>query len=285
MATIASVLKRLEAEEERRKAGDAAALARCEELEGRIKALEAKPAPQPSPVEPPPPPPAESPKSSFAPDIFYGDSFAKFPQKNGQALWQPTSPSDAVTQVTAGFELKGCWRLRVDDNTGLNITSNPRAEMLSAPIPNNQEIWWGLAWELPAGFPTSIPGWWNLAEYYGEPWAGSPTIEIDLRGNGVGWHTNSEGGNKDIWRAPYKPGTKETALIHIQPYRVEMWHNNGPMPICSIDLKTVGAANSKGPQHCYIQNYRQRGMFPQAIDIYHWPLAVGTKRELVEYHL
>lgn len=48
--TAAAVLKRLEAEEERRKAGDVALRARADELEGRVSALE-----KPSPVPPEPP--------------------------------------------------------------------------------------------------------------------------------------------------------------------------------------------------------------------------------------
>jgi hypothetical protein len=304
-------LSRLQEEEKRRKEGDLRREEEIEALEKRVTLLEAQgdtlgevaeledrlnhlstelsnlagrmdrierppPVEEPKPVEaplPPAPPPA-----LFAPDIFYGDSFAKFPQTSEGALIQPLS---AVTLMPDGR-----WRERVDDSTGLNITSNPRAEMISAPIPAEAlklGFWWGLAWEFPEDFPTSIPGWWNIAEFYGEPFAGSPTIEIDLRGNGVGWHTNSEGGNKDVWRSPYKPGTKETALLHIQPNQVEVWHNGEIAAVATI--KTVGAANATGPQHCYIQNYRQKGMFPQAIDIFHWPLAVGTTRQRVEYSL
>lgn len=228
------------------------------------------------PVIPPPPPPS----SEFAPDIFLGDSASKYPSGS----IQPNQPKGSATLVSApdGSSDK-VWELKVA-NEGWSSSDNPRSQLLSTGISNTQlqkGIWWGGAFWLPNDFPASSPGWWNLAEFYGQPFDGSPTVEIDLRSNGVGWQRNSEGSFKEVWRQPYVRGKKNTFLMHLESEHVEMWLNGSQ--VCSIDLKVVGTPNRTGPQQAIIQSYRQYNSVKSIVTMFHWPCAVGTQRGLVEY--
>lgn len=253
---------------------------------------------------PTPAPPVESPSPQPTQDLlFEGDTAAAYTMqpRELEAQIQPahtvewvqapdgSSPSYNVAKISVsnidGTEL---------DPEGVKITSNPRGELKSPAFPNDQEVWWSFCYWLPQGrktengvegdFPASIPGWWNIAEGpYGPGWNGSPPFEIDLRGTGIGWRTNSHfpGGERDIWREPYVRGKKHSVLVRRLITGISVFHD-GDLKASTV-FPTIDPSNSPGPQHYILQNYRKRDMYMGTATIYYWPLKIGTTRESVEY--
>ena len=220
-------------------------------------------------------PPIEStPEPPSSPDVFYGTAKSQFSLQGGPVseVAAPDGSGDTV------------FRLDCSDTDGLNITSNPRSQMLTdgAKVKLPNEFWWSGAFWLPTTFPAEVPGWWNLAQLHGPPYAGSPPIELDLGGKNVGWTRNGTGNFKTVWTRPYTRGKKNTFLLHIilgSSGLVEMWLNGEQ--VCSSQVPTIDSSNKTGPQSLYLQNYRQKSMFSQTIPVYHWPMKVGTTRASV----
>lgn len=236
----------------------------------------------------PPPPPLPT------PDIFLGAGPADFPVGGGREKMQP--PGSCVLVPAPDGSGDQVWQMSVDNNRkGANgqwsKSDNPRAQLLSPGLTDEQlkaGIWWGGAFWLPTTFPDSVPGFFNLAEFYGFPYDGPPTVELDLRHGNIGWQRNGEGGWKDIWRQPYVRGKKHTFLMHITDGLVEMWLNGKKE--CSEAIKVVGAANKLGPQECVIQSYREFVTDPKSptagiVTFFQWPMRVATTRALAEYPL
>lgn len=238
------------------------------------------------PIEPASPVEPISPGTDL---LFWGGTQRIYETAGGEAQIQPKHTVSWVDAPEGEPDLVAKISVSNIDGTeldpqGVKITSNPRGELKSPAFPNDQEVWWSFCYYLPEDFPASINGWWNIAEGpYGPGWNGSPPFELDLRGNGIGWHTNSHfpGGERDVWREPYTRGKKHSILVRRLLNGIGVYHD-GDLK-ASMTFPTIDPSNSPGPQHYILQNYRKRDMYTGTATIYYWPLKIGTTRESVEY--
>lgn len=237
------------------------------------------PVPTPEPPAPPVPVPAEAP---FFHGLKLSDYFIQ-PKHTLSEVVAPDGSGDTAFKFTVS-DVDGTSK----DPEGVVITDNPRGEMnTGGKVVLPREFWWWGAFWLPTDFPAEIPGWLNLFEGpYGKPYAGSPPVEISLGGKNVLWNRNATGSFKNVWSRPYTRGKKNVVLQHVIQSAtkggnglVEMWLNGEQ--VCSVTIPTLDASNFEGPQAAYMQSYRQKGMFAQALTLYHWPMKLGTTRASV----
>lgn len=218
--TIASLLKRLEAEEGRRGQGDKENLAfldklaaqvlhlnelgvatdtkldelgtYAQELEGRIADLETPPV-EPPPVEPPPvePPPTEKPERIWN---SISDWHIKWPSRPG-----------AITEET--FEGRRALKMAVlssDGSPGVGTSEGTTRAQLETDnfVSEGEEAWFRGRFNLPTDFASKVGGWGvNVAEIYFAGEGGtSPPWQIQARGSNL--ECRSLGGSPLFWSAP-----------------------------------------------------------------------------------
>lgn len=209
--TIASLLKRLEAEEGRRATGDnelrafidklvaitdrlneqdIAADKRLGIVEDNLATLEARAFPvEPPPVESPPaePPPAAKPERVWN---SVSDWHIKWPSRPG-----------AITEET--HEGRRALKMSVlsSDGSPGGTTSTTRAQLETEGfLKEGETAFFRGRFFLPNNFPNPAPGWGiNLAEIYAEKGDGSPPWQIQVRGDRI--QTRYLGGTL-LWDAP-----------------------------------------------------------------------------------
>ncbi|MFN8163981.1 MAG: heparin lyase I family protein [Solirubrobacterales bacterium] len=191
------------------------------------------------------------------------------------------------------------FKLTVGDSDMLNITPNPRAEMLSpSTIKAGDELWWSAKFFLPADFPASVPGWLNLLQGpYGSPFAGSPPWHVEVNGDHIQWARNSTYRWDVPWQMPLVRNSWVSVMVHerfASDGFVEMWVNGQPItffgsgtynpnhvaPTQHLAMATMDSSNNGATNSIYLQSYRKAGMFP-SLTVYQGPLAIGTTRASV----
>lgn len=212
--TIASLLKRLEAEEGRRATGDnelrgfinklglitdglneqdIATDKRLGIVEDNLATLEARA----FPVEPPPvePPPVGQPPTAKPERIWNSDS-------DWHIRW-PSRPG-AVTEVD--YEGRRALKMAVlstDGSPGDTTHTTTRAQRETEGfLKEGEQAFFRGRFNLPSNFPIPAPGWGvNLVEFYAEKGDGSPPWQIQVRGDRI--QTRYLGGTL-LWDAPAK---------------------------------------------------------------------------------
>lgn len=252
----------------------------------------APPPPPPPPVDPPPPPPV----ATFAPDLFYGDSFAKFSNRLNEPMWQPRGDGSITLVNAPDGSGDHVYALDVGNDTGtprakppVYITDNPRAEMIGPQMKPGTELWWGGATWFPADFPLLPADFFGFAQFFGPPSNGSPPVCLYVGANDqVEWHRNVTGQWAQVWKRKLLREHKNHWLIHLkinatvdQPGLVEMWWNGEK--VCSIKVPVFERASGEGREAARINQYRKAGIIQRIQRIYQWPIALGTKPELVAY--
>jgi hypothetical protein len=243
-------------------------------------------APPPAPT--PAPPPAPLPPGVLFQALHLRD------------FWLNQSAPGAITEVPdpAGSG-ESVFKFTVGDNDMLNITPNPRGELLSpSTIKSGQEFWWSTKFFLPSEFPSSVPGWMNLMQGpYGSPFNGSPPFHIEVNGTHIQWARNATYGWDVPWQMPLVKNTWISILVHerfASDGFTEMWVNGAPVtffsgstynphkvaPTTQLQYQTMDSSNNGATNSLYLQSYRKKGMFP-SVTSYEGPLRIGTTRTSV----
>ncbi|MGN6587735.1 MAG: heparin lyase I family protein [Solirubrobacterales bacterium] len=193
------------------------------------------------------------------------------------------------------------FRLDVDDGDVYPITptDNPRAQLVSPGILEpGDEIWWHASFYLPASFPDSVPGWLNVLQTFGSPFAGSPPWQIQVVGEKLQWTRNATYGFDVPWQMPLVKNQWVDVLVH---YRlagsgfVEMWvdgkrvtffgggtfNPNNVAATTHLAMQTLDGSDDEGANSIYLQSYREAGMF-STVTVYEGPLQIGATRASVE---
>jgi hypothetical protein len=215
-------------------------------------------------------------------------------------FWLNQSAPGAITEVPdpAGSG-QTVFKFTVGDEDMLNITPNPRAELLSPRlIEPGDEFWWSGKFFLPSSFPSPVPGWMNVMQGpYGEPWAGPPPWHLELKDDHIQWTRNSTYGWDVPFQMPLVKGSWVRVMVHerfASDGWIEMWVNGQPItffgsgtynpnqvePTTRLAMQTMDASNSGSANSIYLQSYRQRGMFP-SVTIFEGPLTIGMTRTSV----
>jgi Polysaccharide lyase len=269
-------------------------------------ATQPEPAPVPEPVpEPAPkPPPAQAPppKEPSPPPVSSGTPSpgVLFRATHLRDFWLDQSEPGAITEVPdpAGSG-QTVFKFTVGDEDELNITDNPRGELLSPPsIESGDEIWWSAKVFLPADFPDSTPNFVNLLQGpYGQPWQGSPPFSVKVEGGSLKWQRNVTYDWDVPWEVPLVRDQWVHFLIHERfapDGWLEMWVDGKPVTFFDsgtynpghvaatqhLAMATLDSSNDAEPNSIYLQSYRKKGMFP-SLTIYQGPLTIGTSRTSV----
>lgn len=261
----------------------------------------ATPATSPTPTPSPSPAPAPAPAPAPTPQTPAPSSDVLFKGARLRDFWLNQSAPGAITEVPdpAGSG-QNVFKFTVGDSDMLNITPNPRAELLSPHnITAGSEFWWSAKVFLPADFPASTPNFVNLLQGpYGEPWVGSPPFLIKVEGGSLKWQRNTTY-NWDVpWEVPLVRNRWVSFMIHERfgsDGWLEMWVDGKPITFFSggsynpnhvaatqhLAMKTMDSSNNAQPNSIYLQSYRKKGMFP-SLTVYHGPLTIGKTRASVE---
>jgi hypothetical protein len=260
-----------------------------------------EPAPEPEPAPSPEPEPAPAPAPAPPPvKSGTGSAGVLFRATHLRDFWLNQSEPGAIAEVPdpAGSG-ETVFRFTVGDEDELNITPNPRAELLSPHIIDpGEEIWWSAKFFLPADFPASTPNFVNLLQGpYGEPWQGSPPFSIKVEGSSLKWQRNVTYDWDVPWEVPLLRGQWVHFLIHERfapDGWLELWVDGQPVtffsgsgynpnhvaPTQHLAMATMDSSNNAEPNSIYLQSYRKKGMFP-SLTIYQGPLTIGTSRTSV----
>jgi len=215
-------------------------------------------------------------------------------------FWLVQAAPGAVSEVpdpAGGGET--VFKLTVGDGDMLNISPNPRAEMISpSNITSGDEFWWSTKFFLPADFPASIPGWMNLMQGpYGPPYNGSPPFHIEVNGNHIQWARNLTYKWDVPWQMPLVRNSWVSVMIHERFAAdgfLELWVNGQPItffgsgtynpnhvaPTQRLETQTMDSSNNGGTNSVVLQSYRKIGMFP-SLTTYAGPLKIGSTRASV----
>lgn len=226
-------------------------------------------------------------------------------------LFNATKPSDynliqaapgAVNQVPDPLgQMKGnVISLTVHDNDELNITPNPRAELLSKNIIQpGQEFWTSSNVMIPSNFPT-IPadGWLSLEEIFGQPFSGPSPWGVRVYGDQLQWSRNATYG----YDVPFSMPLQKNHWYHVVTHEkfgtdgfIEEWIDgqqitffaNSPYnphnvaPTTRLNMQTMDSTNNQEPNYIKISNYRKKGMFDVGT-VYYGPLIVANTQAAVD---
>jgi Polysaccharide lyase len=251
------------------------------------------PAPRPTPSPTPAPTPTPTPPPASSSDVL-------FKATKLSDFWLNQSAPGATTEVAdpAGSG-QNVFKFNVGDSDMLNITPNPRAELLSTSnIKAGQEIWFSSKFFLPASFPSSVPGWMNVMQGpYGFPWNGPPPWHLEVSGSSIKWTRNSTYSWDVPWQMPLTKNSWVNVMVHErfgEDGWIEMWINGQPItffaggtynpnnvaPTQHMSMKTMDSSNNQGTNSVYLQSYREIGMF-SSLTTYAGPLKIGSTKTSV----
>jgi Polysaccharide lyase len=215
-------------------------------------------------------------------------------------FWLNQSAPGAIAEVPdpAGSG-ETVFKFSVGDSDMLNISPNPRGELLSpADIGAGSEFWFSGKFFLPAEFPSSVPGWMNVMQGpYGEPFDGPPPWHLEINGSHIQWTRNGSYRYDVPFQMPLVKESWVSVMVHerfASDGWIEMWVNGQPItffgsdtynpghlaPTQRLEMQTMDSSNDASPSSVYLQSYRQRGMFP-TLTTYEGPLTIGTTRASV----
>ncbi len=203
----------------------------------------------------------------------------------------PLNPNNKVGKYTVG---DGDIRA----NCVSSPTADPRAQTLSpALLENGNEYYISMNVFLPNEFPM-LSSWFGLAQIYGPPWGGSPTLGLQVAADKVTLHSAVTLGAKTvhrtIWQGPLIARGKrwEKIILRVKMSTdektgfVELWYNGAKQTLASGNqryyLKTLDAGRNwdgKTPNILYAQHYRSREMTLGEVSVYHDNYKIATSYE------
>jgi hypothetical protein len=247
-------------------------------------------------------PPKEEPEPAEEPPAGEPGAAPSFAGARLSDYWLKQAAPNAITEVPdpAGSG-QTVFKFTVGDSDELQISSNPRGELLSDPeFEAGDEFWWSTKFFLPADFPAETPGFVNLVQGpFGSPASGSPPFHIEVNEGFVQWQRNATYGFDIPWKMAQVRNRWVTLLVHERFARdgfLELWvdgqqvtffasgsgayNPNGVAPTTRLAMATMDDSNDVGPNALYLQQYRKRGMF-DTLTTYAGPLLVGPTQASV----
>jgi len=172
---------------------------------------------------------------------------------------------------------------------GQVFSTYPSASLLSSNMFNNgDDRYISVSTLFPVGFPT-IANWFQVAEFYGVPYGGSPPIGLDVRGNRLGLWRDITHGYDNPWSVPMQAGVWERVILHVKFSNVpsvgfvEIWLNGVRQTFNDASRRLhyatmVSGINWSGANgdHLALDQYRAATPALGAVTIYHGPSTVGT---------
>ncbi|HXV05798.1 MAG TPA: polysaccharide lyase [Solirubrobacterales bacterium] len=172
-------------------------------------------------------------------------------------------------------------------------TSSPRAQLVGPQMfTEGSDDYIGFSTFFPADFPTISSGWMQVAEIYGPPFGGSPSIGIDVVGNRLALQRDPTHNWDTIWTSPTEisKGTAwEDIVLHVKFSTdpsvgfVELWLNgaqqtfkNGARRIYYDTLVPGVNWDGSSPNRVYLNQYRSSSPPRGAVTLYHDAARVGT---------
>ena len=150
---------------------------------------------------------------------------------------------------------------------------------------------------IPRGFPTMTShGWFQVAEIYGQPYGGSPTIGLDLisagGSNRLVLERDATHNYDKPWVGPPLDGRWHTITIHVKMSTnrrvgfVQLWYDGVARDLRGEDSSTdkrlyyatlVRGLNWDGahPDMLDVNSYRCHGCYPGTVTLYHAAPAIG----------
>jgi hypothetical protein len=184
-----------------------------------------------------------------------------------------------------------------DSSTNANCplvpTSDPRAQLVGPPMfTEGSDDYIGFSTYFPANFPTISSGWMQIAEIYGPPYGGSPSIGIDVTGNRLTLDRDPTHIWDTIWISPSeipKGVGWENFVLHVKFSTdpsvgfVELWLNgvrqaftNGAQRIYYDTLVPGVNWNGGSPNRLYLNQYRSATPLLGTVTLYHDAARVGS---------
>jgi hypothetical protein len=148
----------------------------------------------------------------------------------------------------------------------------------------------GVSTYFPAGFPAITSGWLQVAEVYGPPYNGSPTIGLAVNGNRLVLTRDATHNVDAAWTslADVAKGTGwEDIVLHVKFSTdpsvgfVELWHNGQRQRFTdgaqTLHYSTiVPGINGGGPNSLFLNQYRSKSPARGAVTLYHDQAKVGS---------
>ena len=158
---------------------------------------------------------------------------------------------------------------------------------------DGDDFYIGFSTYFPAGFPVP-PDWFQVAEIYGPPYGGSPTIGIDVVGHRLQLSRDVTHGYDVIWTASTdfsRPGW-EDIVLHVKFSTdpnvgfVELWRNGARQTFKdgsqTIHYNTlIPTVNGGGPNRLSLDQYRSAAAPMGTVSIYHDEARIGHSYQSV----
>jgi hypothetical protein len=177
-------------------------------------------------------------------------------------------------------------------------TEDPRAQVISPRLfGEGDDCYIAFSTYFPSEFPTISKGWMQVAEIYGPPFGGSPSIGIGVEGDRLVLHR----GPTNNWEAVWKEGSDipkgtgwEDIVLHVKFSTdptvgfVEVWHNgvkqtlgNGSQRMYYDTLIPGINWDGSTPNRLILNQYRGLSPALGPITLYHDAARVGTTYDSV----
>ena len=172
-------------------------------------------------------------------------------------------------------------------------TDNPTAHLNSPWLfYEGSDFYVGFSAFFPADFPVP-PDWFQLAEIYGPPYGGSPTMEIDVVGNRLTFARDATHNYDMPWTSStdIAKGTRwEDIVLHVKLSTdpavgfVELWHNGFRQTFQdgsqTLRYRTIVPLINGGPNRLQLGQYRSSAPLG-AVTIFYDQVKIGDSYESV----
>ena len=188
--------------------------------------------------------------SSLAPGVLWSGDMSSGSLSQYALVEQcPGAVSVVGSPAPAGVHAVG---LTVNNNDTMSacpnhvFSANPAAAVDSPGLFHaGDDRYIGFSTFLPANFPY-IPHWFQLAEIYGPPFAGSPPIGIDIEGSRLGLWNDHSTGYANPWSVPVQTNTWLDLVLHVK------FSSDPTVGFVEIWLGGVQQTFSNGQQRLYM---------------------------------
>jgi Polysaccharide lyase len=200
----------------------------------------------------------------------------------------PDAASDSVLQ----------FNVFNSDIAPLTPTGNPRAQLIThnGVVTQNQPFWESYEVYIPASFPTSLTynSWIALGSpFYGAPWNGSPSVELQIENGDFIWRTNaySQKPGSILWQSPVVTNQWVRFTWYVNPAIdgfAELYVNGQPLTVtynghtgAGVDIPVIDATNDTGPWESQLSVYMEHNVFSE-LTMYFKNFTIATTQALAQ---
>lgn len=245
------------------------------------------PSQNPAPSSPTPPTPSPTQNGLLWNGDLSTSSFSQYP-----FLW--ACPGGVTLAPLVPYRGAPSAKFTVTDTSnsafcpGHVFTHNPASSLLTPGLfGNGDDRYISFATLFPTGFPT-ITNWFQVAEIYGPPYGGSPTVSIDVKGNKIGLWRDGTHNFDTPWMAPLQINQWMNVTLHVKFSTnpsvgfVEIWlngvqqhFNNGSTRLYYTTLLAGDNWNGSTKNDLDLDQYRALTPSLGSVSIYHAAAKVG----------